>query len=110
MKRLDAAIATIKAGNYTIGLNSSSDPLFAGNKDKWVQFANSLKLRLLIRMSGVSSLSSFVQQQFGSLENNFLTDDAMVNPGYAQDRPNPQWASRGYSTKGAVANSSRIPA
>ncbi len=110
VKRLDAAIAVIKAGNYTIGLNSSSDPLFAGNKDKWVQFANSLKLRLLIRMSGVSSLSSFVQQQFGSLENNFLTDDAMVNPGYAQDRPNPQWSSRGYSTNGAVANSSRIPA
>jgi hypothetical protein len=110
IKRLDAAIAVIKGGAFTLGLNSSSDPLFAGDKDKWIKFANSLKLRLLIRMSGVSSLSSFTQQQFGSLENNFLADDAVVNPGYAQDRPNPLWSSRGYTTAGAVAAASRIPA
>jgi len=110
VSRLDAAIAVIKAGQYTIGLNSSSDPLFGGNKDKWIQFANTLKLRLLIRMSGVSALSSSAQQKIAAIEQNFLTDDAMVNPGYAQDRPNPMWASRGYTTAGAVAAASRIPA
>jgi hypothetical protein len=109
IKRLDAATAVIKAGTFTIGLNSSSDPLFGGDKDKWIKFANSLKLRLLVRISGVSALNSFTQQQFGSLENNFLTDDAIVNPGYAQDRPNPNWSSRGYTTAGAVANASRTP-
>lgn len=110
INRLDAAIAVIKAGDYTIGLNSSSDPLFAGNKDRWVQFANTLKLRLLLRVSGVSALSSSAQQKIAAIEQNFLTDDAMVNPGYAQDRPNPMWASRGYTTAGAVATPSRIPA
>lgn len=108
--RLDAAIAVIKAGQFTLGLNSSSDPLFAGDKDKWVRFANTLKLRLLLRVSGVQALSTFAQQKFATLETNFITDDALVNPGYAQDRPNPNWASRGYTTAGAVANASRTPA
>lgn len=110
VNRLDAAVAVIKAGQYTIGLNSSSDPLFSGNKDRWIQFANTLKLRLLLRISGVSSLSSFAQQKIASIEQNFLTDDAAVNPGYAQDRPNPMWASRGYTTAGAPAAASRVPA
>jgi hypothetical protein len=39
----------------------------------------------------------------------FLTSDAVVNPGYEKNRPNPKWNSWGRSTTDALSNSSRIP-
>ncbi|WP_375447075.1 SusD/RagB family nutrient-binding outer membrane lipoprotein [uncultured Fibrella sp.] len=111
--KLDAAIAAIDAAKFPLALNSSSDPLFKGNMTTWKQFANTLKLRLLIRMSGVSALSSFVTTKFAALDKTlgFLTTDAIVNPGYIKQdgKQNPTWGTWGYTVAGALANSSRIP-
>jgi len=109
--KLTAAIAAIDAGTSSNALNSSSDPLFGGDMTKWKKFANTIKLRMLVRISGVSSLSAFTTAQFASLDKTlgFITDDAIVNPGYVKDKPNPTWNTWGYSTAGALANSSRIP-
>ncbi|RYF78690.1 MAG: SusD/RagB family nutrient-binding outer membrane lipoprotein, partial [Cytophagaceae bacterium] len=111
--KLDAAIAAIDAAKFPLALNSSSDPLFKGNMTTWKQFANTLKLRLLVRMSGVSALSSFVNTKFTALDRTlgFLTTDAIVNPGYTKqtNQQNPTWNAWGYSVAGAVNSSSRIP-
>lgn len=109
INRIDDGLAVINGASFPKTLNAASDPMFKGDMAKWKQFANTLKLRLLIRLSGVSSMSSFVNAKFSELEKNFLTDDAIVNPGYVKDRPNPTWATWGYTTTGNVANSSRVP-
>ncbi|QKZ11748.1 SusD/RagB family nutrient-binding outer membrane lipoprotein [Spirosoma sp. KUDC1026] len=113
VNQLDNAIAIINNAKSPIALNSSSDPMFGGNMTSWKQFANTLKLRMLIRVSGVSSLSSFVTTKFAALDRTlgFITTDAIVNPGYVKQdgKQNPLWNSWGYTVAGALSNSSRIP-
>lgn len=130
---LDEAIAIIDATAKTgagIYLKYANDPLFgvSGDSDdalanqllNWKQYANTLKLRMLVRTSG-----SFagLATTFGDVHLNddpllavvipggeaFLTDDAEVDPGYEKNRPNPTWATWGKTTADALANSSRIP-
>lgn len=111
--QLDKATAIITGAKFPIALNSSSDPLFKGNMLNWRQFANTLKLRLLIRMSGVPALTSFTTPKFAALDKTlgFITADAIVNPGYTKQdgKQNPTWNTWGYTVAGALANSSRIP-
>lgn len=47
---LDAAIATLTL-NRTNNFSASTDVIFGGNVEKWCRYANSLKLRLAMRMS-----------------------------------------------------------
>jgi len=109
--KLDSAVSIINDAKFPKALNSSSDPMFAGNMLKWKKFANTIKLRMLIRISGVAALTPFVNAQFAAIntETGFLTDDAIVNPGYTKDKPNPLWTSWGYRNTGEIANASRIP-
>lgn len=107
--KLDDAITIINNAKYPKNLNASSDPLFGGNMTKWKQFANTLKLRMLIRVSGVPTLADFAQKGIKSIDTSigFISDDAIVNPGYVKDKPNPLWNSWAYSTTGTLSNSSR---
>ncbi|MEZ0483225.1 SusD/RagB family nutrient-binding outer membrane lipoprotein [Fibrella aquatica] len=111
--KLDEAIAEINGATFPVALNSSSDPMFAGDMNRWKQFANTLKLRILIRMSGVSALAPVVTARFAALDQTlgFLTADAIVNPGYTRqtNQQNPMWNSWGYTVAGALSNSSRLP-
>ncbi|MEZ0483228.1 SusD/RagB family nutrient-binding outer membrane lipoprotein [Fibrella aquatica] len=111
--QLDAAIAEINGAKFPVALNSSSDPMFAGDMTRWKQFANTLKLRLLVRMSGVSALASVVTTKLAAIDRTlgFLTTDAIVNPGYTKqtNQQNPTWNTWGYTVAGALSNSSRIP-
>lgn len=50
MEELDAAIAVLTE-NRTNNFTASSDVIFGGNVEKWCRYANSLKLRLAMRMS-----------------------------------------------------------
>lgn len=84
MQRLDA-IGTAK-----------SDVLFGGVNTKWIQFANTLKLRILIRQTQVPANAAFVQAELAKITANaggFLTTDAGVNPPYANSagQQNPTW-------------------
>jgi hypothetical protein len=111
--QLDNAMAIITNAKAPIALNSSSDPMFGGDMTSWRRFANTLKLRMLIRVSGVSSLSSFVTTKFAALDKTlgFVSTDVIVNPGYIKQdgKQNPMWNSWGYSVAGALSNSSRLP-
>ncbi|MEO6287114.1 MAG: SusD/RagB family nutrient-binding outer membrane lipoprotein [Dyadobacter sp.] len=111
VSKLDEAIGIIDTAKFPKSLNSSSDPLFAGDMIKWKKFANTIKLRILVRVSGVAALSDFVKTKFGAIDNTlgYITDDAIVNPGYVKDKPNPFWNTWGYSNTGALSNTSRVP-
>jgi hypothetical protein len=112
VQELDEAIAILKANKddaTLVGLNASTDPVFAGNFTKWIQFANNLKLRLLIRAQG-SEIDTFVQQAFSTFSaEGFLLEDALVNPGYnASAQENPFWAVYHSSVDGTITQSARF--
>jgi hypothetical protein len=110
---LDEAMAIIDNAAFPTPLNSSTDPLFGGDMDSWKRLANTIKLRLLIRISNVGSLNAFVTAGFASFgaTPEFLEEDAIVNPGFVKNFPCPVWNSWGYSTTTQVAGGaqSRIP-
>ncbi len=110
--RLSKAIALFTDNpTASIRLAADSDPLFKGNIDSWKRLANTIKLRLLIRLSNVAGLQEFVKSEYDKIDLTigFLTNDAIVNPGYVKDRPNPTWSALGYNTSGNAVNTSRVP-
>lgn len=112
LRRLNEAIGMFDGESQTVKkLNASSDPLFKGDIDQWKKFANTLKLRLLIRISAVDALKAKVTEEFAKMDMTlgFLTKDAINNPGYVKDRPNPTWSTWGYSTAGNPVPTSRVP-
>ena len=104
---LDSAIIEINGAQAPTPLSSSTDPLFSGNMTSWKQFANTLKLRLIIRGSAAVQ---FPNTTFSS--DGFLTDDAVVNPGYklAPGQVNPSWGSWVADYTGARQGNAWIPA
>jgi Starch-binding associating with outer membrane len=99
---LDAAISLFKRTD-AVG-SPTQDILFAGNNAKWIQFANTLKLRLLIRQSEMSGRSAYIQTEINKIIANgggFLIADAGVNPGYSNStgKQNPLYGFN-YNTAG----------
>ncbi len=54
---VDNGLADIAASSETVG---AEDLMYSGDLDSWVRFGNSLKLRILMRMSGVSDVTTQV--------------------------------------------------
>lgn len=118
---LDEAInlintASVTSNNYfPLSLTKATDPLFGEfgdvteQMDAWKRYANTLKLRILIRLSSKAEFNTFVTEGFAKLDKNFIEDDAIVDPGYELNRPNPTWASWGRNAAGALSNTSRLP-
>ena len=52
---LDSAITTLKASDQTETPFGTDDLIFHGSIPKWIKFANSLRLRLAMRVSGVDA-------------------------------------------------------
>lgn len=111
VESLTEAISLIQNAENANSLETV-DVVFDGDMDSWVKFANTLKLRLLIRMSGVSSLKSFVDAQFADADfaaAGFLTDDVFLNPGFGnvQNQQNPYWSTFVADASGTASGSGR---
>jgi hypothetical protein len=108
--QLDSAIGIIEniAANdpNEIVLSTGTDPMFGGAMTSWIQFANTLKLRLIIRASAAVNFANTTFDPAG-----FLTTDAIVNPGYARisGQQNPSWNTWVQSYTGAAANRAWMP-
>jgi hypothetical protein len=110
--QLDAAISTINSSKSarTVG---TEDIVFGGGSagmTQWKQFANSLKLRILMRESqtGDAALNSYVKTQLATVQastEGFITTDVVVQPGYATvaGQQNPFYNRYGYTAAGAAA-------
>ena len=84
--RLDSAVLLLQRADAVAAANS--DVLFNGSNANWVKFANTLKLRMLIRQSKMSGRATYIQAQIAKINANgggFLSSDAGVNPGYANN-------------------------
>lgn len=105
---LDSAIAKFNVGATVAGEIplSTNDVMFGGNTTKWKQFANTLKLRLLVRGKGLVTFANTTITSDG-----YLTADALINPGYVRDngRQNPKWNNWAFGYTGSDANKAWMP-
>ena len=108
----DAAIDIIQnAPSAAKSLNLNvKDIMFGGDTDKWARFANTLKLRLLLRQSEVAGRAAYISTEIAQIVSNgagFLGagEDAMINPGYtkANNLQNPFWEANGLTAGDAVS-------
>lgn len=108
--QLTAAIAEINNAPSSARSVGPEDIVFNGNMAKWKQFANSLKLRILLRESqtGNSAIDTDVRTQLQALQNatdGFITTDVVVQPGYSQNQnqQNPLYNRYAYTQAGVAA-------
>lgn len=82
---LDAAIAIIDAANSNAVGMGSADNIFNGSMQKWKQFANTIKLRYLMRMSKLTGAeATYRDQKLATLAGaSFITENVLINPGYS---------------------------
>jgi hypothetical protein len=113
MKQLDAAITTIQAelanNKSTALVPGAGDIVFKGNMTKWVQFANSLKLRLALRQSNLSAKTGALKAAVAATQS-LGYGGATANPGYLNSdasggQQSPLWLSWGISASGAALGS-----
>ncbi|RZL54760.1 MAG: FtsX-like permease family protein, partial [Pedobacter sp.] len=108
-----AAISEAQKGTVATEVVASTDPLFGGDMELWKQFANTVKLRLLVKMSGVPELQSFATTEFAALDKTlgFLSTDALVNPGYVKEagRQNPLYNSLAFGSDNTRSQSQAVP-
>ena len=87
-KQLDAAIALINKtnANSLAVLPGSADVAFGGDMTGWKKFANSIKLRLAIRVFTKTPGDPLVADLASTASEGYLdgTTQAVVNPGYIQ--------------------------
>lgn len=103
--QIDAAIAKMDANDTPVG---GEDIMFGGDMAQWKKFGNTVKLRLLVRQSGLTDADTqnYIDDELDQMEADgatFLDADATLNPGYdnsVQDHQNPFYASYGYNIAG----------
>jgi hypothetical protein len=107
---LDKAIATINEAENNAGATikdmGAYDVMFHGDMTMWKELANTIKLRLIVRANGKVNFSNTSFDEAG-----FLTDDALINPGYTLDvnRQNPQWENWAFTSTGGAGNKAWMP-
>ncbi|MGC4021341.1 MAG: SusD/RagB family nutrient-binding outer membrane lipoprotein [Cyclobacteriaceae bacterium] len=107
--KLDSAIAKIH-GTFKITPSpiavTSEDVVFKGDTVKWLQLANTLKLKLMVRGRGKVTFTNTSFDPAG-----FLTKDALINPGYRNDngRQNPKWGNWAWDYAGNAINKAWMP-
>lgn len=103
ISKLEEANALINAAKNTpsiVPLDPVSDIVFAGDMDKWLALSNTIKLKMLLRMSKVTGdLETYRNAKLQTLANAiFIDEEVKVNPGYSSasdDKMNPyilNWA------------------
>ena len=99
--QLTAAIADINAATWPV--SEASDLFFKGDKTKWIRFANSLKLRILIRQSNMPGRDAYIMAQINAITGGYLTDNVYSNPGYTKTsgKLNPFYGNWGYDQNDA---------
>ncbi|MCH4551529.1 SusD/RagB family nutrient-binding outer membrane lipoprotein [Aestuariibaculum sp. L182] len=73
----------------------TQDIIYGGDMDHWVEFANTIKLRMLVRLSNTGQ-DSYITNQIASIDANgggYITGDVAANPGYSSsaNKQQPFW-------------------
>ncbi len=94
--QLDSAITYLSEASAAGEATATSDIMFGGDNTQWITFANTLHMRILMRESQVSGGPTNLNNELAQISANgygFLTNDAGVNPGYANNsgQQSPVW-------------------
>jgi hypothetical protein len=79
---------------------------------RWTEFANTIKLKMLVRIRQVPALATtFTEEKAKLAGKTFMTYDAKVQPGYAaqEGKQNPSWNAYAYNATGGNAQLTVIP-
>ncbi len=103
--KLDEAITLIKNPSEFAMEPGTDDIIFHGNMTNWIKFANTIKMRILMRQSDMEGRGSYIQTGIDNIlaeGSGFITADVGVNPGYLkeQDKQSPLWDSYGQDAAG----------
>jgi hypothetical protein len=115
IKQLDAALTLIRTGQGRVAAGEASlalgdnDIMFRGDMTKWARFANTLKLRVLLRQTEQPSRQAYLTTQIAVLKASTVGylragENAAVNPGYTQssDRQSPFYDTFGSGVNGSL--------
>lgn len=114
--QLTAAIALIDATDSNTDIDAlvpgADDGIFGGDMDMWKKFANSIKLRMLVRQSDMSGRAGYIQTELATISaegSGYISEDVEVNIGYnnGTDQQNPKWAYYGYDVSGTITNNNQ---
>ncbi|UCJ05242.1 SusD/RagB family nutrient-binding outer membrane lipoprotein [Chitinophaga pendula] len=110
IKQLDAAIQLIKTAPAGTPKPGAEDIMLKGDMTKWIKFANTLKLRMLIRQSQLDR-DAYIKTEIAKIVTEgtgFLGAGETVysNPGYSgsKDKQNPFWNAF-YKNEGGATKS-----
>jgi len=78
----------------------ADDTMFGGNMNTWKKFANTVKLRILVRLSDMSGEQTYVKSQFTEITaegSGFMNSNVTIQLGYMDEdnKQNPKWAAFG---------------
>lgn len=109
-KKLDEAVADLKTPIATTNPSPGAfDIVFKGDLTKWVRFANTLKLRILLRQTNIAAKEATLKTEIAKIAANggFLLagENVLVNPGYSKstNKQNPFWENYAYQASGLDA-------
>ena len=109
INQIDSGINYIKVSQGAdVPTGGTSDIMFDGDVNSWVQFANTLKLRILMRQTEVSGRAAYIQSHINDIKaegSGFLESDAGANPGYlnSSGKQNPFYGFN-YNTSNTYVN------
>lgn len=113
---LDEAITDTKA-NVFPSTFATADIVFKGNTDKWVKFANSLKLRILMHQSRISGREGYITTELNKIATQgggFITGEDVGVGGSSfyvatAGKLNPMYDRWAYDANGATRALARYP-
>jgi len=110
-KQLDTAANLFKTATVSPA-DVTADIYAKGNLQKWGKFANTLKLRILLRQSEMPGREQYIKDEIAKITANgfgFIGagDGMFNNPGYlnTSGKQNPFWAVYGYAANGEKTSS-----
>ena len=113
--QLDKAVSIISnASSTSKALSGSVDLVFKGDMTKWMQLANTLRLRMMIHQSKIyGTRKAYIDGQIAAIVANgkgFLTTNATIQPGYTkgEGQQNPFWETNGFNVANAYAGKDYI--
>ncbi len=100
IKVVDTAISLMKSQTWPSG--EVADIYFQGNKTRWLQFANTVKLRILMRQSFMPGRDGYITTEINKIVSEgsgFITAHVLSNPGYLKSigKLNQFYANWGYN-------------
>lgn len=111
IKRLDTAINNMKAATWPTAADIvQQDIYFQGNRTNWIRFANSLKLRILMRQSFIPGRDAYIVTNINStIAEGYLAQNALVlggTSGYQNiaGKLNPFYENFGYNNLNIVTS------